>query len=329
MPKYDPEVYKRYACVVSPSTLATYLTCPRKAWFSKVLRMPELAERKKLLSRAMGNVGHAVLERYLLADDTGRGPDGKAVDLYPDGWHVDDPVVLTHVEQAEIRAAIEHMIDSGTVVRRPGRLVEEPFTIVVDEEKGLVIHGVLDVTHPEGVEDHKFSKSKKWISTVKDLANDIKMICYAVDHIARFGSQSVWLRLNYGIRGATFTKPVDVEVSREGVMRYFHETIVPAAEGVLELKRAGLSVDEWRDVTGPQQQGACQKYGGCPFATVCSGEETPQEFQNRIRLLNQETQDGKLDLRSQAQEGSRYALPARRKSGKPGRVQGRRSRYGR
>lgn len=355
MPKYDKRVYQTYACVVSPSTISTYLDCPRRVFFEKVVKLRQVKERRKLLSMAMGNVGHAALERWLLCDDSGRVPNpeiirtaihtsgplkgqatGQPVELFPDGWHVDDPVTLDAAEQDAVRNTVMAMIEHGVVQRRPDRLVEEPFTLVVDEAQSLVVHGVIDVIQREGVEDHKFTSARKWIPGPKKLASDPKMICYAVEWLNRVGScNTVWMRLNFGVRNPDdlYVKSVDVDVGRDEVMEYFHRTIAPAARGVLELKRSGITAEHWSLITGPQSRGVCQKYGGCPYADICVEGASVEEFREKVKRLNEVTKNGEVDIRSEEATGgqARYGTITGTRGGvrsaDRGGVRRRRSRY--
>lgn len=79
------ELRKRRMLSTSASQFETFDLCQRKWWLSKVRKLEEPTTG----SQVFGTVLHAVIERFLLADDLGRGADGlTAVCLYPEGWEV-------------------------------------------------------------------------------------------------------------------------------------------------------------------------------------------------------------------------------------------------
>jgi CRISPR/Cas system-associated exonuclease Cas4 (RecB family) len=87
-PKWDSRVYKENELVMSPSQLENYLQCPRKWWFNSIRKMPELEQKKDNFD--FGNVLHEAAARWISADDTGRDHNGQPVDLFPDGWDVQE-----------------------------------------------------------------------------------------------------------------------------------------------------------------------------------------------------------------------------------------------
>lgn len=288
--KWDKAIFDRYHVVASPSQMVSYLDCPRQWWFRRVCRLPVIEGQEKFV---FGNVLHAVIQRWLLADERGRDPNGQPVDIYPAGWEQDkddEGKVNGSVNKREaqlIQMLVKNATDSGLLRRTPGRRIEHEFELEIVPGVGYI--GALDVEDPEGLEDHKSTKDRKWISSENDLANDPKMLSYAEiwrrDHPE---ADCVKLRLNYMVKDPNdlFTKPVEVLIPAPDVERFWNETIKPAAEGMLKLKFGKTPVSEWASITGPQNPGVCKRYGGCTFAGICSRMKTPVAYSEEINRAN-------------------------------------------
>lgn len=288
--KWDKAIFDRYHVVASPSQMVDYLDCPRKWWFRRVCRLPVIEGQDKFV---FGNILHAVIQRWLLADERGRDPNGNPVDIYPQGWEQDkddDGKVLGSVNKREaqlIQMLVKNAVDSGLLRRTPGRKIEREFELEIVPGVGYI--GALDVEEPEGLEDHKSTKDRKWISSEKDLANDPKMLSYAeIWRREHPEADVVKLRLNYMVKDPEdlFTKPVEVLVPAPDVEKFWNETIMPAAEGMLKLKFGKVPVTEWPTISGPQNPGVCKRYGGCTFAAICARMKTPTAYAEEINRAN-------------------------------------------
>ncbi len=283
--KWDKAVFDRYTVVASPSQFVDYLDCPRKWWFGRVIRLPVVKRQDKF---TFGNILHGVLQRWLQADDTGRGPDGQPVNLYPEGWTKDDDGGVVNKRDAQlIQMLVKAAIDGGLLRRTPGRVIEREFEFAIIPGVGCI--GAMDIEDSEGIEDHKSSKSRDWISSEKSLANDPKMLAYAKLWKDRNPEAThVRLRLNYMVKDPNdlYTKPVEVLVPAEDVERFWNETMIPAAQGMLALKTAKIPMGDWQKVTGPQNPGVCKKYGGCAYAAICARMKTPVRYKDEIDRAN-------------------------------------------
>ena len=139
----------------------TFELCPRKWFFLKVLRLPEM----KKFATTFGTVLHQVAERYFLADDYGRDPEtGELVDLYPPGWLValgfdgkPEGEIKPH-EGEVIKDMVARAIEQGYWKREPGREVEKKFRKHILDGK-VVICGMVDVWYPGRILDHKTTKN--------------------------------------------------------------------------------------------------------------------------------------------------------------------------
>ncbi len=277
---WDKELFKRFEHVASPSQLVDYLDCPRKWWFKRCVRIPEIADQKKYI---FGNVLHDVVQRYLQADDSGRGPDGHPVEIYPEGWNAG----LNPAETALVRVLFEKGVSEGLIRRLPGRKIEREY--VREVVAGVCSIGALDCDSPEGVEDQKSTKSARYIATQKELAADPKMLSYAYEWVQDHAdADRVKLRLNYFVKDpeAPAVKHVEVMVPTEKVLEFWEKTSIPAHAGMLQLKRANVSETDWRKVTGPQHKDTCKKYGGCPYAAICGGCKSPAALKAEISRIN-------------------------------------------
>lgn len=269
---WDKALYSKYALVSSPSQLTTYLDCPRKWWFKSVCRLPDGSDQKKFV---FGSAFHDVVMRWL------QSTEQRPVELFPAGW--DDG--LDAVESTSIRKLVETGIADGTLRRLPGMEVEKEYVSVVTPDVAMI--GALDVVSPEGVEDHKTSKSKNYVASQKELASDAKMLCYAHEWLKAHPASNVKLRLNYFIKDPDnlSTRVVEVMVPAAGVADFWEKTAKPAHEGMLALKRARKPAEKWQEVTGPQTKETCRKYGGCPYAKICGRIQTPAAYMTQMNIF--------------------------------------------
>lgn len=198
--------------ILSASQLSKAESCKRKWWFSKVKRLPQL--RKVPDPRTFGDIMHEVLNRYYSMDELGRGPDGKAVDLYPKGWHrtvskfgadKGETRQIGVADQALIKALISKAREDGKIHKPAESRCEHPFArelkhdqpcpecggqsqgcrecqgsgvVSVSYQPRMWIVGSIDLLHEAGIEDHKSSKAKKWLLSQNKLLNDYQMNVY-------------------------------------------------------------------------------------------------------------------------------------------------------
>ncbi len=265
----------------SPSQLVNFLACHRKWWFKSIHK---LRDNKDPAARDIGTVLHEVCGRWLLADDQGRDRAGLPVELYPEGWekvrefHRDTGRAIDIRAQAFVRVMVQQAIDNGTLRRLPGRQVERRMEIPIID--GVTMEGYLDQDGASIVEDHKTTKTRKYALGKQKLAADEKMLCYAVMKLDEKPDAPVTLRLNYFDKsGSEVPWAVEACIKPERVINFLEETIRPAVAEMRKLRESNLPIDSWRDVPGPNRKGACEEYGGCPYAEVCSNVTTIERFQ--------------------------------------------------
>ncbi len=289
------------AHISSASQIQTWELCNRKWWFDKgPLRLREL-DRGYF---TFGTVTHAVIERYLSADDLGNDPaTGLPVDLYPPGWESTmgrdkkTLVSISIIEQETIKKLIPLAIEQGILVRSPGRLLEQKFylPILQLDDGGVVwLMGYIDVMLSDEVQDHKTTSNMKYALSPAKLRASPQMLIYALVCIQRCAETGAPLPQKITLRHNVFGKDpmnpklrkTSVEVTPTEVMEY-----LPTIKRICERMVGQLKIKEWSTVPGAdesEQRGGCNAYGGCQFAPICTGQETPEKYMERVDRVERE-----------------------------------------
>jgi hypothetical protein len=237
-----------------------------------------------------GTVIHAVCERYLLADDTGRDSDGEPVELYPDGWgSVTDKKgkrTISPVSADLIKRLVAKAIEEGILERRPEREVEKWFERELIP--GVTMVGKIDMVLPGEIQDHKSTKAMKWAKSEKRdspnyLGKSLQMLDYAHEALVVDPNLEV-VRLRHNVFCKDPERPivrkVDVTVTRAEVMANWQRLMKLAWE-MQVLDHQELSADQWEEVPGPSEPDACEAFGGCPFLRICTKVDTPEQYRKR------------------------------------------------
>lgn len=282
--------YRAHGHTASASQMSTYLSCPRKWWFQKALRMPEVQAQQKFI---FGDRLHEACERYLLSDETGRDIEsGEPYELWPDGWDKG----LGSYDAGIMRQIVEMGIAEGILRRTPLRRIEAPFFHTISPNVGIC--GYRDVAAPGLVEDHKSISRRKYKSSQKALAEDPQLLIYAAIDIREQMTATkqmpdpedeITLRHNQFIKDPDdlFVQACETTVTVGEVIEFWEKHIVRAGIEMLALKQAKLDAKNWEDVEGPRKKGACREYGACPFANVCGGVMTPQALRAQVERINE------------------------------------------
>lgn len=215
----------------SPSQFATWLDCPRKWAFSRVLpgkpnRFAELGTRV-----------HHVLEDWL-----------------HNGAELPDTI-----EGAIAMAGLPHLPEPGTAI------VESPFTF---ERPTWIANGRRDFVVPDGygtvpvVGDHKTTSDLKWAKTPEDLGQDPQGTIYAASAMIEFSVEAVdLLWVYYQTREPYRSKPVRLRIYQDEVARRLEEFDAIALE-MQDVSDAPIKEIKYNG-------NACDKYGGCPYVVEC------------------------------------------------------------
>jgi hypothetical protein len=269
--------YDDYDHVMSASQLSTFQLCERKWAFQSIFRMP----RQESESNVFGTTLHSIAERWLKADDLGRDDTGAPLQMYPSEWDKD----ISPANASAIRSLIDKAITSGVLVRRKYRQIEHP--IFDDVIPGVKMQGYIDMLLPGEIQDHKSAKNTRYIKTPATLATDTQMLVYAHHAIESGGGigsdEHIILRHNVFVRQPLKVIRTETQVPKMDVMKFWDTEVVPVAKRMVQLKKKGLTENDWRKFSGPaDENSACNAYGGCPFLSICSGHRSPSDLRNLL-----------------------------------------------
>ena len=262
---------------LSASAYETWLQCPTKWVLDRVWKMP----RRPGKSLIFGTVLHAVLARWLKADETGRDAKGNPIDIYPEYWARCEDGEINSVEQQEVKALVDRAIEQGILVRKPGLLVEEQMRR--DLIPGVKLIGTVDLMDLMGKEivDHKTAKNTRYLLTPASLVKNNQMLIYAGELALRFYAQigtppdEIYLRHNQFIREGSRVKKTEALVTISEIDEFWCR-LEQDAEKMREQYQVARDMSDAKryDVSAFQCGGpeACNAYGGCPHIGICSGK---------------------------------------------------------
>lgn len=314
--------------ILSPSQMKTFALCERMWAFEKIWRMPHGTASYGM---TYGNVLHAVIERYLGADASGRGPDGELVDLYPTGWQWDESLNrIEETDEAPLQQMVEEAISKGYLVRRPDARVEEPFLLplIFDPANPLApsawITGRVDLEAPGEVQDHKGSNGWRYALSDEKVRDDLQMLTYgAVNLMKHPDHEGVVLRHNqFNRRDPEVRTRGDKEPVPATKLREHWDVLVAIAGDMLAAAQLAKKLGEHRWEEFPHKFGeACNSYGGCRFLRICTKEETPKEFRRRylrLRLPMAFESEVPMSLKDRIAKAKGEAPAPTTEGGKPG-----------
>jgi len=267
----------------SASAITDASDCFRRWWFNKVIKMPQDQRKATIL----GDVFHAVLERYFRADDRGLDDRGNLIELYPAGWKTmksrfgkDDTLyTITDTEAALVKILITEAITQGILVREPGRIIERSIDIPILSQgrTKAILKGFIDIDSPRSITDHKTAKNTNYILSKAKIKKSIQMMIYGYAKYVEGHRNNLWLTHNNFIKDFDNPQVIQrsVEVTAMEIVEFFQETIEPILKRMLNyyIKYPKTSIHKWRDIPGannPNQ--ACNHHYGkpCPYIGVCT-----------------------------------------------------------
>ena len=266
--------------ILSASQFKTYQRCSRLWWFDKVLRLPRTGGS---YGHIFGKVIHAVAERWLEADETGRNLEGERKELYPDGWQTEEGETILQEDEAVVKELINMAISQGVIQRLPDRIIEKSFTITLIDD--IQVTGRIDLALPGQVHDHKSTVNMRYALSPDKLSKDTQMLLYA--HVQKLDTQPhVTLQHNVFDRTKIRVRKTVVNVSKEEVQEHW-EGLQTLAKEMKRLKMADHQPDDFKNVPCNMPDG-CNMYGGCSYLSVCVGRETIEHLtERRERLATQ------------------------------------------
>jgi hypothetical protein len=280
---------------ISASQMKTAEYSPRKWFFEKLLKLPY---------RRKGHFGFGTtlsecLERYLLADHNAPldvafpdayqpmsfGRPEKGVGLMRWDWRLEKP----KTEGPLIRQLVAEAVEKGFVRRTADAWVE--FELPHVPFGGFAeLWGYGDLAYPDDntILDHKSTKSRKWIMSRPKMKRDIQLILYAaylletkrekgcepekitVGHIAYIKDGGLPYGERVELKTVTVT-PAEIDARMEEIHSLAEDMHLWSEFDACEFQRVPCG-----------GKNCMNKFGGCPYVTICGGEETPEEYQNRF-----------------------------------------------
>lgn len=236
---------------VSPSQLKMYLECPRKWYYSYVLKQ----RAPSTTAHILGSRVHKHLEDWLNAGTP------------PEGEHA-------HLAQA--------IIDSGHIERGEHIIGVERRTnpAIGFGDTGVTLNGIVDVVERRAdgglvITDFKTTSSFKWLKTPAQLLNDVQAICYSrwasLAYDGLTPDNTITFRLIY----VNKKNAKVVEVSCELTLAHLGAKYGELTEHVKAMRDLAL-----QDLTQAYpERTACSNYGGCHVLGTCRhvpfGDTTP------------------------------------------------------
>lgn len=292
------ESRQRRALTVSASQISTAHLCIRKWWEERVRRLQKRGRQDQFI---FGSVFHACVERFLLADDTGRDKKtGKPVDLFPDGWKSDfDPYTgelagtVSEEEAGIIKALVLKGIESGVLAPYPERQVEREIRVPlgkIDAPNGPVtvsFMGFIDCASRNMIVDHKTTSNMRYALSANKLAEDPQMTIYGkmwLDHLRSLGERhdTVVLRHNQFCKDAKKlqVRSTETTVSADYIEQMWVKQWMPTIEKMVRYRD---TANKWSDMPEPASgANACNKYGGCEYMNICGGRISEEQMQKRL-----------------------------------------------
>lgn len=255
MPKYH----------YSASQIATFRDCRRK-WAFKTIDKIDGAPNAYA---ELGTLIHHYLEQYL---QDGSLPGGQEVLLTVEKRGKGIPYTGDDI-LAIMLPGLKHLPKPGIAIP------EEGFEIDLGELGTLV--GYIDAQFVDcGVPvtvDHKTTSGLQWALTGEELREDPQGVIYSVYAMEKSGLDTVKCRWIYYLTDPkkARSKKTEVEIRLTDLAKSWQNIIVD----VQEMKRLRDSGVKAAGV--PYDARACDKYGGCPYRTICG--LTPMD---RMRSLN-------------------------------------------
>jgi len=307
--------------IVSASQIKTWKQCHRKWFFEKIKKLPRPGNKVQ----EFGTVFHSVTERYRKATDTGRDRETKKpVELYPEKWAGS----LSLFDQGIIKTLIEEGQENGTLRRLPGRrLVEEGFfrSLVTTEARDRVIIavvGYIDCLYPEKliVEDDKTTSSMRWALSSKKLAEDTQMLLYGWELLNRISHSApdVVLRHNVFCKGK-MGRDGEWKEEPRAVEREAKVSSLSCVQEVRKIQQESMRMlstrqDAWEDISLDENEPrSCEKFGGCPFASICSQREPLEVYRKRLEAVKKDFRVPSPSHTTIKKEGDTMSSPMQKK----------------
>lgn len=236
---------------ISASQIKTFELCQKKWFLEKIQKIPAGPPG---YGATFGTVMHGCLERLQLGEE-----------IYPEGW--DERLRPGDSELVQdLLCLYKPMVDSVQV--------EKKFSVPVVED--ITLTGYIDLLADSYVIDHKSTSSFKWALSAEELARDLQMMVYAYYALSQTSDKESLIKLQHNVflrRSPAKRRTTVAYVSPDAILERWGEIKQTA------LKMKVVAGGECPPVAMGSQ---CHKYGGCPYAGLCSGVLTQGQLEKKM-----------------------------------------------
>lgn len=238
------------------------------------------------------------------------------------GTGIESEGKVTPAEEVDVKRLIQAAIENGVLERVPGRKIEQGFNRTVIKTvcpncadqpqmfkegskcpicngngKGTTVQivGYIDMETNNEVHDHKTTSNMRYAKQAKKespnwLGKSSQMLIYAKEVTTKCIERGepvppiITLRHNVYCAKENIVRKTIAEVTQEDIQREWSK-IERTAAHMVELRD---NVEEWTDIADPEDASlACNAYGGCPYRSICSHQESADNYENRLEKLKQ------------------------------------------
>lgn len=272
----------------SISRVKTAESCTRKWMAESVYRLPQGPKKGSFV---FGTILHREIENTLLGKPVFTGDWMR---LFENGeW-----ATLEAYEGDLVRALVKRGVETGVIAPQPGMKIEHEFNFPLPGALGSFT-GKIDMLHREGIQDHKSVADWRWAVSEKKLADDLQMLAYGRIFFQEFPeATSCELRHNNFLKDPNNPEVErrKITVNREAVETVWNDRTLPIIAQMETARTQYPNETDMLKVPGPHEKGICRKYGGCPFARVCTRVESVAAFRARMELNPQAQPNPKQEL---------------------------------
>jgi hypothetical protein len=158
----------------------------------------------------------------------------------------------------------------------------------------IQITGVIDYLTPDGVQDHKTTGAMKWAKSPKALGESIQMRLYGCEllHLRLHDDltavplpiDKISLRHNIYCKDPDDlrVRKVETSITADKLTDFWNTFVIPT---VTEMERYRRTANQYHDLPDPcNTSQACNAYGGCPFRSICGGQESEAGYEKRTTI---------------------------------------------
>lgn len=174
----------------------------------------------------------------------------------------------------------------------PDTVKDRPQDVIKCEKCGgdgkgttIMLRGFIDVAYRDEVEDHKSMKTTKYAKSPKGLTKNTQMLLYAGELAIRAAERGETVPTEFKLRHNCFSKDGKIRktesppVPFKDVEEHWHRF----TEDCYEMARLRDTVERFHEIEPPADMSrACNAYNGCPFRTICHGQETEEGYEKRL-----------------------------------------------